>query len=61
MKFGKRLQELLYPEWAAHYLTYKLLKQILKQQISGRELVAAAEGAFLQALLDSLTRVRRRT
>lgn len=59
MKFGKRLLELVNPEWSDHYLAYKSLKKDLKHLTSQRMSdSSAAEGAFLTALLGSIHQVR---
>ena len=59
MKFGKRLLELVNPEWSDLYIAYKSLKKDLKHLTSQRMSdSSAAEGAFLTALLGSIHQVR---
>lgn len=35
MKFAKRLQEELYPDWIEQYIDYKMMKKVLKQEDDG--------------------------
>ena len=52
MKFGKRLLEQRHQPWAARYVPYDELKQIVKQIVPALSPVTTkAEGDFLSLLL----------
>lgn len=58
MKFGNRLLEQLHQPWAAQYLPYNELKQILKKiSPSPTDEGVAAEGEFLSAVLAAVRMV----
>jgi SPX domain protein involved in polyphosphate accumulation len=50
MKFGKYLQENVYPEWRFYYIDYDGLKRILKERRVGESFAEKDEAHFVESL-----------
>lgn len=59
MKFGRELQQKLYPEWRFYYIDYDKLKLMLKDRTSpGKSFTETDEAKFVEALETEMKKVR---
>jgi SPX domain protein involved in polyphosphate accumulation len=57
MKFGKYLQENVYPDWRFYYIDYDGLKKLLKDRETGASFLERDEAVFVENLEKEMQKV----
>ena len=57
MKFGKYLQENVYPEWRFYYIDYDGLKRLLKEREEDTPFSEGDEAMFVESLEKEMQKV----